>query len=773
MAGCSLDSPIKYGMDCEASSIQLESGKICMPGECPNYDVYLENKACPADAPYCVAKDGRQYCSFLRQTCEASFVMLANGERYESGQNDKYNNYLSNQICPIEAPYCWDGVDGQFCSSVKMRCNAEYIQLGNGDVYRFGEKKDYELYFKYQICPTDAPYCRTESGHTFCSELREDCPPGTFWTGNGCKTGNAENCDSFEFIAFIGKAEIMPSEDNEDYHDNFRNGVCPSEAPFCMTLGEMKTSSADIRYCSDRRDKCPDGAHWFEGMCEWDTAEHCGSHDNNCLDRQKGIAEAECVDDEHGKKTCRATVCMETYILASKGECRADNECCGDNCEDCSRESKVCISLENHDDMFCSDGCPSHSPIECNGVCINPMTSLTYCGTENCELRYCPDIIEGWRSGNCVAGQCKVSECMTGYHLVNDGDGNRCEKNTPTACGENAINCETVIAHADAVECVLGECRVVACSKGYSIYDNACESDSEEHCGEDRVVCHAPENGSVSCVDGACQVKCPESYYYRPSEDKCIESCNGGAPHYVTFCGNQICADFEKDVENCGGCNNKCSTKSITYSTSVACDHFACRATECVSNYVSNGTICCKKSSEATLQMDGAMSCHYECSEPGYYFDGTACVKEKCPYDTTRCANNGTTGKLERCNGQEWVEESTCNNDYSCNADGTACGVCVNGSTKCFDTSSRVGEIRTCVDGAYSTANAVSCGNVSCSNSECGTCLNGSKQCSYCGDGGWLHTCYDGTYNICSRNGRWASKCESGKNCYSGGTSCN
>jgi hypothetical protein len=184
---------------------------------------------------------------------------------------------------------------------------------------------------------------------------------------------------------------------------------------------------------------------------------------------------------------------------------------------------------------------------------------------------------------------------MTGYHLVNDGDGNRCEIDTSTACGENAINCETVIAHANAVECIAGECRVMACNKGYSIYDNACESDSEEHCGEDRVVCHAPENGSVSCVDGACQVKCPESYYYRPSEDKCIESCNGGAPHYVTFCGNQICADLEKDAENCGGCNTKCSTKNIPYSTSVACDNYSCRATECVSNYVSNGTICCKK----------------------------------------------------------------------------------------------------------------------------------------------------------------------------------
>ena len=93
MAGCSLDKPIQFGMDCDADRIELESGKVCFPGECPEYEVFFEHKKCPSDAPYCSWLNEKQNCSFLRQICEASFVLDEHGIVYKLGDDDKFDVY--------------------------------------------------------------------------------------------------------------------------------------------------------------------------------------------------------------------------------------------------------------------------------------------------------------------------------------------------------------------------------------------------------------------------------------------------------------------------------------------------------------------------------------------------------------------------------------------------------------------------------------------------------------------------------------------------------
>ena len=667
MAGCSLDSPIKYGMDCEASSIQLESGKICMPGECPNYDVYLENKACPADAPYCVAKDGRQYCSFLRQTCEASFVMLANGERYEYGQNVKYDTYLSNQICPIEAPYCRGTGNAKFCSAAKP-CDAVHIVLSDGHRYQPGENIDYDFYFNNQICPADAPYCRTESGRTFCAELREDCPHGTYWTGNECKTGTY--CAGFEFI-FVD--EMMIFEKNK-YYTNFSYSVCPSEAPFCMTLGEIKTSSADIReqrYCSDRRDKCPDGAHWFEGMCERDTAEHCGSHDNNCLRRENGIAKSECED-----KTCIAIECLDSYYLI-EGECRISSECCGTYCEDCTVLQKVCISDENMN-TFCSDGCPGNATLECNGVCIDPMTSLAYCGSDNCELRYCPNIVEGWRNGSCVQGECKVRDCLAGYHLIENVEGKTlCEKDSPEACGESGLNCIDEIENAEIVDCVVGECVVSKCQDGYYPYNDKCIEIPDGQCGdiycslnevcnedthtctckpgfeECDGVCYNLKSNLFHCGD--CNTGCHGAHAeFSCTDGQCVlSSCHAGYHEHDNGCE----AD---DMENCGEHGAPCDSTVIPNGASFSCDDGKCKVNQCDLNYHLYENTCeedtaehCGSHENSCPSVDGGTyhcqsltkTCELLCNKGNHIYEG-GCESD----DLDNCGRHG----------------NSCSIDYSC-----------------------------------------------------------------------------------------------------------
>ena len=180
-----------------------------------------------------------------------------------------------------------------------------------------------------------------------------------------------EKCDNIAFIQ--ANNEIMEHNgEHPSYDIYFERNLCPVSAPFCITIDEYDHAYneegklipyPEKHFCSDVREACPDGTHLFFQNCELDFPDQCGSHANNCIDPDKGVLEAECIDQKCVIKTClREQVGPDEYLnlyALIDGECRTGDQCCGEYCKDCSRTSpqQVCYSVENL--TTCGDGCPA------------------------------------------------------------------------------------------------------------------------------------------------------------------------------------------------------------------------------------------------------------------------------------------------------------------------------------------------------------------------------------------------------------------------------
>ena len=258
-----------------------------------------------------------------------------------------------------------------------------------------------------------------------------------------------DSCENPSYVWFGGSQEPIMKGENADYDALLAKGWCPIDAPHCMRMlayddydenGKL-TVYPEEHYCSDRRGVCPKNSHPYANDCERDFADQCGSHDINCVDPKKGVASGACVDGATGP-TCRIDSCLnETVELENgetevfnlfvwlDGECRTGDQCCGPYCKNCSLatpKAQVCYS----DEALltdCGEGCPSEEMIVCNGVCVNPNTSMVYCGsTQNrdgsCDIHYCK-ANPGWLNGSCVDGICVARECLAKYHLNKDEKG--------------------------------------------------------------------------------------------------------------------------------------------------------------------------------------------------------------------------------------------------------------------------------------------------------------------------------------------------------------
>ncbi len=385
-----------------------------------------------------------------------------------------------------------------------------------------------------------------------------------------------EKCDGVSFIWPDEAGNVIWPGDSEAYDYYLKNQICPPDKPYCLTKkGFVHRGSVDENgeylgdivhpdeiYCSDRRESCPKDSHLVmtdtQTYCAQDSAQHCGSDENNCMDSAKGVDAATC---ENG--LCSISKCLPGFALVN-GECRSGAQCCGDFCVDCTLETHARTTCSTDDGIgyICDTACGRSEMIDCNGVCVNPSTNIAFCGVtvdENgdCGVHYCPDM-EGWRDGSCIKGVCQVSECILGYHIVGDEeDARRCERDTKEVCGAQKADC-TQIAHADTVSCELGKCVVKSCEAGYWLYDNSCLEYSGEHCG-----------GGIECG--------PHQYC---DLDSLTCKCEPG----YTDC-NGFCYDLTTNLNHCGDCGISCTVDGIRHASDVSCVDSVCTATECAEGY--------------------------------------------------------------------------------------------------------------------------------------------------------------------------------------------
>lgn len=256
-----------------------------------------------------------------------------------------------------------------------------------------------------------------------------------------------------------------------------------------------------------------------------------------------------CIDPATSSQYCGANASCEEFTA-----CTGNETCQEGHCQPSSQEGS-------------DTKCQTAGFVKCNGICIDPNESNSYCGAnENCEnyevcsptqtctnghclktpckqdehengdgcekdsLDHCGEHdfacaskVDGWKSGTCEDHKCKPSECLDGRHIYL----NTCEEDSITDCGDHGVSCATEITGWSDGTCDNGSCHVTACGKDLHLKDNTCESDDNQNCGRQ----------GFACTEG--------------------QQCTGGRCLGKTMCG-EVERNTLTDLDHCGDCNHRC-----------------------------------------------------------------------------------------------------------------------------------------------------------------------------------------------------------------------
>ncbi len=343
------------------------------------------------------------------------------------------------------------------------------------------------------------------------------------------------------------------------------------------------------RSCVDGKCECLMGFHESrdKSKCEEDTVRACGSIEVNCT-VYPGVWETKC---ENAK--CVTLKCLDGYIKKDN-ECKALNECCGTNCDDCTDTDKPyclngeCVAqcvVEEPVDEPNPDG-PADDPeptdpeptdpepadpepviVTCSHACIDVSSSNTYCGIQpdqsGCKTNIC--------TGDLI---CKNGECRCDKDEDINCDGHCVAGNTVQHCGSCALDC-TAIAGVGDVSCDIENkrCVIATCASDFHLAKNEegeslnnCVPDSATSCGADAEDCTDKfENAVAKCEAGKCA----------------IESCTP-KHHQVVTDGVASCVD--DSAEACGEEPVNC-TALEGWSEGNCSDEGKCVATACADGY--------------------------------------------------------------------------------------------------------------------------------------------------------------------------------------------
>ncbi|MCA9582608.1 MAG: hypothetical protein KC416_12495, partial [Myxococcales bacterium] len=155
----------------------------------------------------------------------------------------------------------------------------------------------------------------------------------------------------------------------------------------------------------------------------------------------------------------------------------------------------------------------------------------------------CPGLTNA--SSVCLAGQCTVNECNTGFANCDGKSANGCETmlGTTTNCGGCNDRCN--LPNANNV-CMSGECKVNSCKSGWGDCDmdpeNGCEQSltTVSHCGGCDMPCTVDKGAGYCDTNGQCKVLV----------------CNSGWADCDGSTANGCERNIAGDPDNCGGCGN-------------------------------------------------------------------------------------------------------------------------------------------------------------------------------------------------------------------------
>jgi hypothetical protein len=397
-----------------------------------------------------------------------------------------------------------------------------------------------------------------------------------------------------------------------------------------------------------------------------------------------------CVEQEDGYYRC------EIGTLCGLGQIKCGSKCvdplsnrdfCGakGDCDASSEENSTgnrCLEKEICAAGVCVAEC-QQGLAYCNGECINPLTSLKYCGATGTS-KSCGSYTECSNNKICRQGQC---HCEDGLILCNE----RCIDPLTDLDFCGAKNCATnekgSVCSAVSQECVAGECKDISCEAGESICNDSSgsatciniQSSHILHCGACNKDCtyNIPNNSTASaCNNGTCHYLCKDNY----------ENCgNESTPYCISK------SSMDSDPSHCGACNTVCAATetcvSGTCTSSEDCDSAAlCSSNSCKNDDSHCGASCknCKTAQNAVngyCKNDG--NCQILRCKTGFHFnsDKTRCVPNSAyecaapdSQQVRNCFENKETGVNEvTCNSKGECVPLNCSRGYALNVQETMC----------------------------------------------------------------------------------------------------
>ncbi|MBO4350390.1 MAG: SH3 domain-containing protein [Proteobacteria bacterium] len=458
----------------------------------------------------------------------------------------------------------------------------------------------------------------------------------------------------------------------------------------------------------------------------------CGIYDRDLRDHYCPADVPFCIEYKKEHYYC-GTQCPEGYVqtdyMCESREigCKENEILCDDTCINpmtnvsyCGSDEK-CIPNKCLPFQVCKDGqcqCPGSSVL-CDDQCVNIQDDTIHCGScdENCLYQ------EGWTNISCKSGKCFARSCMNGFHTAPKEDGSVvCERDETDTCGSSGEICPPhSVCIPESGKCVC-DINYTACQDGCFDLNN-----DADHCGSCENACNVVNADNV-CHHGLCVYTCHPGYIPSADGTRCepdqqqdcvndetrcrdnsYEICMGGVWTVLETCTPQAHeTSYCIEGEGCfSECDNGYAYCSPGMCTNVVSDINNCGACNHPCNVV-NATNTCQKG-----------KCSFTCNT-GYIktADGSSCELDRCTEGERRCDDLD----LLMCSNNHWVVTQTCT------APANAAATC-----------SKNGCVYACYPD-YEDCNG-KCVNLQTDVKNCGACNNLCSAASVCSQGKCTTSC--------------------------------
>ncbi|MBR4984276.1 MAG: hypothetical protein IKY83_00865 [Proteobacteria bacterium] len=399
-----------------------------------------------------------------------------------------------------------------------------------------------------------------------------------------------------------------------------------------------------------------------------------------------------CKDSDGNIVSCALNTNSDESVEYQCGECQDDQSTCSDNSSNTGLVKK-CV-LGHWDSQICLEDA-SCNDNKC-GKCKNGVSRCIDNSVPNASDAYSDAYIEICKNGN----------------------------------WEHSINCDDASCNSEKTECgncINGEQRCITdpnSNEEYGLIEQCIFGDWKKlyECRSD-----ASDEKRVSCLGKACT-----------DANSCAPSCGE-------------CANGKTEIREV---DNICSTYVCTDGTWVNSNQDTSSPVSCI--YSIDGTkqmgkcLNGKRNCDAdTLQIcsNGQYEPLMQCKDCAISEDNNVLCTTDCLSNDTICNDNSShVGVLSKCeNGISTI--NPCPNNNMCNSDLPECGQCKFEEKSCRDNDMNVGIIQICQNGAFTDISDQFCqDNNSCDGTQCGLCHNGDTKCEEGDSNAFYTTCEQGVW---------------------------